>query len=330
MGTKPGGPKRSRHLFSAAVTAFSIALQGAQYDGIQLRWYLGVERRGGLYGLVEDVVQDLSIAGSAEESCTGETFPEHDAQTKEIRSAVEPEIVELLGRKIAELALDDPHLGQRLTATDASDAKVGQLHRTVKGDQHVLGTHIAVNQLQRLTPVDQPMEVVEPLGHLLGNPNAVADGQRLPQFPTACQNPSQITSLHQFHGQEVGPLFGTKIVEVHQVGMREQRGHLGLLDEHLQKIGIGPNVRTDALESHHALGNRQDLSTRLRKSFPIHSLGDLFDQLGIAYRAERQIPLPRRSGRSKRVDQALSVAAAATASTVKPLISATLAATRAT
>ena len=78
----------------------------------------------------------------------GEDLPEDDPERVEVAPPVDVLAARLLGRHVAELALEDALLlGEEARARDA---EVGDLHRALEREEDVLRAHVAVDDVERL------------------------------------------------------------------------------------------------------------------------------------------------------------------------------------
>ncbi len=102
---------------------------------------------------VADAQQDVELLAAAEEGAQDEHLGQHDAKGEDVAPRVELAAEHLLGRHVAELALELPGVGAALDLRRARDAEVGQLDRARAVDEDVAGRHVAVHQRQRLALV---------------------------------------------------------------------------------------------------------------------------------------------------------------------------------
>ena len=68
-----------------------------------------------------------------------------------------------------------------------------------------------------------------------------------------------------------------KFVEMDEVLMREQRGHLGFFHEHLDEALVGRRARLDSLERHRSLEATRSHGPR-PEEFPHSPFGDLVEE----------------------------------------------------
>src|SRR5678816_1408240 len=84
---------------------------------------------------------------------------EDDPEREEVAAAVEHLTFALLGRHVAELALDLPRLGAADAIGRLRHPEIEELYGAVVADEHVLRVHVAVNEVLRV-----PSRVEELMG----------------------------------------------------------------------------------------------------------------------------------------------------------------------
>ncbi len=214
---------------------------------------LGVGGRGLDDAGAHDVEQRLAPEPSVQRPAR-QDLPEHDAQGVEVAAPVDSLAARLLGRHVAELALEDP--GLLCEQARAGDAEVGDLHRTLERQQDVLGADVAVDDVERLPRfVFLLVRVVQalgrlghhPRGHPWRHPGTLAPGRR--------HEPPEVTALDVLHGQEQ-PLVAEvlELVDLHDVGVVQTCGEVRLLDEHRAKAPRAAVCGQDALEHEQLVG----------------------------------------------------------------------------
>ena len=194
-----------------------------------------------------DVEQRLA-AQAAVQRATGEDLPEDDAERVEIASPVDALAARLLGRHVAELALEDARLlGEEARA---GDAEVGDLHGALEGEEDVLRADVAVDDLERLPClVLLLVRVVEALGRLGDDPRAEPGRDRVPFDRAAVIRRPRSQPFHVLHREQQALVADVlELVDLHDVRVVEARREVRLLDEHRAEAPRAAVRRQDALE----------------------------------------------------------------------------------
>ncbi len=76
---------------------------------------------------VADLLERREVALAQEQPLAGEQLVEHDAEGEDVAAPVERQAAHLLGRHVAELALEDAGLGLARLAGRLGDAEVDEL-----------------------------------------------------------------------------------------------------------------------------------------------------------------------------------------------------------
>ncbi len=179
----------------------------------------------------------------------GEDLPEDDAERVEVASPIERLAARLLGRHVAELALEDALLlGEEARARDA---EVGDLHRPLEREQDVLRADVAVDDLERLTGlVLLLVRVVQALRGLGDDPGADPAAECVVPLDFARRHEAaEIAPLDVLHREEQALVAEVlKFVDLDDVRVIEPRREVRLLDEHRAKATRAEVRGQDALE----------------------------------------------------------------------------------
>ena len=150
----------------------------------------------------------------------------------------------LLGRHRAIGAEDGVAAGQRLVGGGEEllgDPEVGDLRPSARGDQHVLGLEVAVDD-----PL--PVRLVEPAGQVARERQGLRDRQA-PAFGQL----AQVGPLDVLHDDVVEVLRGEDVVDLDDRRVVEPRRHPCLAAEALAPPRADPGVGADALHRHPAV-----------------------------------------------------------------------------
>ena len=125
--------------------------QRAHHDPIELARDGRVQRRRRRDRRRQQLPHLADVVLGLEEPPAGQHLVKHHAQREHVGAGIERPHVDLLGRQIAHLPLDEPLfrllLGER---GGARDPEVEDLHRAVVGQHDVGGRDVLVDDLQRL------------------------------------------------------------------------------------------------------------------------------------------------------------------------------------
>ena len=196
----------------------------------------------------------MGFAVALEGLLASEQPVERDAQGPEVCAAIDLAPLELLGREVAELALDLTGLGQVLALGCLRDAEVDDLHQTAVSYEQILRRDVAVHDSERLAGAG-PGELVGVM-QAGGGVRDEAGGQ------PGCERPSlatcevgyfsKVAALDVLHGHEVAAGFGlfAELEDGHHVRVVDQRRHPRLVQEHAHELRLFGEVRENALDDH--------------------------------------------------------------------------------
>ena len=127
-----------------------IELQRVHDDAIELAGDGRVQRRGGRDRRGEQLTHAGDVVLRLEEPPPGQHLVENDPQREHVGARVKRADVDLLGRQVADLPLDEPLLRLLLgEGRRTRDPEVEDLHRAVVGQHDVGGGDVLVDDLQR-------------------------------------------------------------------------------------------------------------------------------------------------------------------------------------
>jgi hypothetical protein len=144
------------------------------------------------------------VALADEEPLAGEQLVEHDAHGEDVAASVDRQAPHLLGRHVAELALEDARLRLAGLARGLGDAEVDELHLAVVRDEHVLRRDVAVHEVEVAAGgVLLVVRVVEALADLHGHVAGHGHGHGLAALARPVEDRAQVLAVHVLHGDEV-------------------------------------------------------------------------------------------------------------------------------
>ena len=189
-----------------------------------------------------------------EQPLAGEELVEHDADREDVAAPVDRQPAHLLGRHVAELALQDSGLGRRRLAGRLGDAEVDELDLALVADEHVLRRDVAVDEVQLAPlPVALVVRVVEPLADLHHDVTGQRDRQRLAAAAHAVEDRAEIAPVDVLERDEVALLDLPEVEDLGDVRVLQLHGDLRLVDEHRDELFVLRDVRQDALDRQQAL-----------------------------------------------------------------------------
>jgi hypothetical protein len=215
------------------------------------------EEVGGDVGEGVEPGVEAALAHGAEERLVaagpvGRAEPQHlvedHAQRVDVGAAVDGPPRGLLGRHVAELALQPG--GGVAVEPGGGDAQVGDLHGPVAGEQEVLRRDVAVHDLQgRPVLVAALVGVVQALGGLAGHEGGHVGRDGHPAALLGGEDAAEVDPVDVLHGQDQ-PVGGVldQLVDVDDVGVAQAGGDARLPHEHGVEAGVGPVVGEDALD----------------------------------------------------------------------------------
>ena len=250
------------------VAVLRILGQGPQRDLLQFLRDLPVVGAWGQDLNVAHLLQGGEVALTKEEALAGDHLVQADSHGEDVGAAVQGQAPHLLGRHIAELALEDASLGLGRLAHRLGDAEVHQLHLSLERDEDVLGADVAVDQVHLPAGVvPLVMGVVQPLADLHDDEGGLGDGHDLAHGSTAVEDGPQVLAVDVFQGDEVGAVHFAQVEDLGDVGVVQLDRDLGLIDEHGDELFIFCDVGQDLLDRDEALK-------------PLHAVGLTTEDLG--------------------------------------------------
>ena len=172
-----------------------------------------------------------------------EQLPQDDARRVQIGAAVELLAARLLGRHVADLAVDDPGRGLLQLQRRRRQPEVGQPHLAAVRQQHVRRRNVAVDQLD----VAEAVRVVQAARELLDDVRGDVDGERDALLRAAVPGRAQVLAFDVVHREVDLARDLARIEHGHQVAVRQPHDDLGLVAETLQVFLVG-EVRQHRLD----------------------------------------------------------------------------------
>jgi hypothetical protein len=198
---------------------------------------------------VPHLIEQHELVPRGEEAMHGQHLPEDDPQRVHVGALIDVVAERLLGRHVAELALERAGLGALARRRRLGDPEVDQLDVPGARDEHVLRADVAMDDAEQATAV---------VGERVRGLEAIGDAHRDPHRELgreAALEPRQRTEqrgerapVHVLHHEEVGARGLAELLDVHHVRVDDLRAELRLLDEHPDEAGIAREVRVDHLD----------------------------------------------------------------------------------
>ena len=223
-------------------------------DGHHLPGYGRIQGVQIRYPAKADLLQHPQFRIRLEAALAGEQLEKHETEGIQVRPVVQGLPRGLLGAHVEQLPFERP--GDRVAglARRLGDAEVHQLHRPVRGDDHVLGGDVPVDQLQfPIIKTPLAMGVVQSSRDLHRDERSHLLREGQPVLAHFLQQRPEVAAVHVFHGDVVGAARLPEIEDLHDVRMGQLGRQLGLVDEHRDEILVVAEVRQDALDRHDLL-----------------------------------------------------------------------------
>ena len=162
--------------------------------------------------------------------------------------------LDLLGRHVLELALEDPVARGLNPTCGLRHTEVDDPRHTVGVDQYVLRRHVAMHDAEQVATLALGfMRRVQPLQH------ASHDGERdlrrdAPSLGLRrSHQPRERLACHIIHHQEKLPVHGNHVESGNHVRVTDARGEVGFVEEHLDELLVlGETLRVEALDGDRA------------------------------------------------------------------------------
>ena len=231
------------------VAVVDVLRERLEHDALELVGDLAVVGRRREDLDVADLLEGREVALADEQALAGEQLVEDDAAAEHVAAAVDRQAADLLGRHVAELALEDARLGLAALASGLGDAEVDDLDLALERHQDVLRGHVAVDERQ-LAPglVALVVRVVEALAHLHDHEARLRDGHRLAAVAAAVEDAAEVTAVDVLEGDVVAGVDDAEIEDLGDVRVVQLDGELRLLDEHADELFVLRDVREDPLD----------------------------------------------------------------------------------
>ena len=100
--------------------------------------------------------------------------------------------------------------------------------------------------------IGQLMRVVQAIEHVTDDAQRVAHGHRAPHGVSVVYDPAQRGAGDKLHGNPIGTLVHAHVMDLHHVGVVQQRLNARLVQEHGFNLAVTQQFLGNALE-HHAL-----------------------------------------------------------------------------
>ncbi len=200
---------------------------------------------------VADLDQQIHLVGGGERRQAGQHLVQARAEREDVRAVVELAAQGLLGAHVLDLALDDAGLGVDLGQRRLGDAEVAQLDLAGVRADDVGRRDVAVDDAQRPPPVIHGgVRGVQGGGDLGGHVGGVLTRHRPLALAAALEDRPQILAVHVLHGDEVLAVGAGELVDAGDVGVAQEAGDLGLVDQHLDEVVVLGQVSQDPFDRH--------------------------------------------------------------------------------
>lgn len=201
-------------------------------------------------GLGCDLGEQRADGVAAERACAHQHLEEHAAEGPDVRTAVEPLALDLLGRHVRGSAEDRAVRRERgVVLADVEvlrEPEVEHLHVAVGGELDVAGLQVAVDDAALVGALERGGDLVGRAQHLL---------QRQRAFLQAVGKGGALDQLEDEHERAVR---GLDAVDLADMGMVQRGEHLGFAAQPRDPVGIGGEAGGEHLQRDAALEARVD------------------------------------------------------------------------
>jgi hypothetical protein len=236
------------------VAILGVLGQRLQDDALELVGDLAVVGRRREDLDVADLLERREVALADEQPLAGQQLVQHDAAREDVALAIDRQAAHLLGRHVAELALEDAGLGLLALARRLGDAEVDQLHLALEGDEDVLRADVAVDQVEVAAAlVALVVRVVQALADLHDHEAGLGHRHRLVDRAAPVEDVPEIATVDVLQRDVVRAVDDTEVEDLGDVRVVQLNRDLRLVDEHLDELFVLRDVRKDPLHGHQPL-----------------------------------------------------------------------------
>ena len=238
--------RSARKLGGRGVTIVGARRHRLAADGVDRRGHVRVDAARGCIVLARDErLDNRDLVDTVPERPAGRGLPEHHARGEDVGAAIDALARRLLGRHVADLALDDALLRLRSATLGLRDAEVDDLHLPVVGHEDVLGRHVAMDDAhRRAVVVGELVGVVEARERIRDDDVLVLRRERGVRAESAALDAMERLPVEELHRDEVLAVVDIDLERLHDVRMVEARSDAGLVDEHGDEVRILDEVGT--------------------------------------------------------------------------------------
>ncbi len=285
----------AEHRRGRLVADLTIDLQRARHDSLELLLFWEAARRERLDLRAARHVDEPLARRGAVEAAPREQLPQDDAGREDVRAVIDVLAARVLRAHVAGLSADGlvVEIARRV---GARDAEIADLHLALEADEDVRRGDVAVNELAAV-------RVVEAAQRLHHHQERELDGQRDAKVRAPAAELAEIEALHVLHRDEKAARVAPEILDGDDVGVREARCELRLVDEHRREHGVVGVLREDLLDDDAAAPAEIGLDARqvdVRHAPATHVIEE---QVTAEARRERTRPEGRRPGEGPRREQ---------------------------
>src|SRR5439155_1600169 len=228
---------------------------------------------------------------------------EEDAAGEHVAASVDGVTLDLLGRHVAELSLEDSRLRLLQPAFRLCDPEVDQLHLTLEADEHVLRRDVAVHDAERpALRVALAVRMVERLADLRGDQADLRQRHRLLPLAEALHELPQVAPGDVLHGDVEALLVLAELQHLDDVRVRELDRDARLVHEHADELGVLAHGGKDLLDRQPAVRHQEGGPPGQRGATPGKAAGGagraVQEVVSLAIKS-RYAPCPRSMGMAR-------------------------------
>ncbi|MCB9763060.1 MAG: hypothetical protein H6739_24885 [Alphaproteobacteria bacterium] len=167
-----------------------------------------------------------------------EQLVEHDPAGEDVAAPIDGLALGLLRAHVGELAAAGAVVVVVVIADQAGDAEVHELHLALEGQDHVVGGHVAVDDVEGLAPrAGAGVRIGQAPGDAGGDVDRHLRRQALAPRAQAAHGAGEIPPVDVLHRDVVVVPLAPEGEDLDHVGVGQHRRDLGLSDEHGDEVG---------------------------------------------------------------------------------------------
>ena len=232
-------PKPCRERCRGGGALFGVHVQGIEDQRLDLAGKLRDDlARWQELALDDPVHHGEVVVAEKGTAANGELVQQH-TQPEYIAAPIERDAFALLGRHVADLALERARAGLLRLLAETGDAEVQQLDRAIEGDHDVGRRDIAMDEATAVRT--RLVRVVQARGNGLDDAHTDRQRHRLRPLPLTLQGPDRL-AMHVFHREEVAAIADAVVEDAHDIGVVQRGDDADFVEEHADELRVPSQV----------------------------------------------------------------------------------------